>query len=76
MAATWTVTGQTYSDERQTDGTYMPVVEVSFVTTGDPPVRGTVAVPRALLATPADYADAVRIAIGNAVAAHDAVARL
>ncbi len=76
MATQYTITGQTYEDERQPDGTYMPVVEIAFTTTGTPPVKGTVAVPRALLATPAYFADAVRIAVGNAVQAHAAVQAL
>jgi hypothetical protein len=76
MSTQYAITGQTYTDERQPDGTYLPVVEVAFTTTGSPPVKGVVTVPRALLATPADYADAVRIAVGNAVASHAAVEKL
>lgn len=76
MADGYKVTRQTEGDELQPDGTYLPVIEVAFTTTSSPPVSGTVAVPKALASSPANFADAVRIAIESRVAAHGAVAAL
>lgn len=76
MAEGYNVTGQTYESERQVDGSYLPVVVVSFTTTGTPPVAGSVTVPRSLLTDKAAYAAKVQALIEQAVSAHNAVASL
>ena len=76
MAKDYSITGQTMGTERQPDGTYEPVVEVSYRTNGTPPVLGTVAVPQSLLKDRARYAETVRAAVEEAVGAHTAVAEL
>ena len=76
MAPGYSVTSQTEADEYQADGTYLPVIEVGFTTNGDPPVRGTVSVPKSIAADPSSFADAVKMAIEARVAAHAAVSKL
>ncbi len=76
MAQDYTVTGQKEAKERQSDGTFMDVVEVSFETTTTPPFKSTVAVPKTLLRDKVQYASTVKEAIEQAVVAHAAVAYL
>ena len=76
MANTYAVTGQTYDNVRQPDGTYLPVVTIAFVTKTEPPVAGSVQVPQSLLRDKAKYAETVQEAIEQAVGAHTAVANL
>ena len=70
------VTTQREADEYQPDGTYMPVIEVGYQTTAEPPVHGTVSVPRSIADDPQSYADAVKVAIEARVAAHHAASQL
>lgn len=76
MALGWTITTQTYTAVAEADGTYRPVVEVGFKTTGEHPVTGTVIVDRDLVAYPSRYAVAVREAVEAAVSSHSAAAEM
>jgi len=72
----YTVTSQSYSAERQEDGSYEPSVDVGFRTKTTPPVDGTVSVPRSLMSDAPAYAAAVHAKIMEAVRAHAAAAAL
>ena len=76
MAADYTVTGQTIESERAPDGTVTPVVKVAYTTHTEPPTKGHVTVPQALLADKDEYVSAVKAKIETAVAGHVAVAGL
>jgi len=76
MGKDYEVTGQHYTSAMQPDGTVEPIVEISFTTTGTPPVSGVVRVPQALLKDKARYAETVKAAIDEAVGAHNTVAGL
>ena len=76
MAADYTITGQTKSQQREPDCTYKPVVEVSYQTTTDPPIQGSVTVPAHLLKDKVKYVEAVQSAVEAEVASHQAVASL
>ena len=76
MAQDYDVTGVTYSTAREPDGSYVPVVEVSYSTTTTPVVQGTVTVPAAIVGEPRKYAEAVKAAIEAEVAGHKAVLAL
>ena len=76
MTPTYEITGQHYTQERNPDGTYAQVVEVSFTANTVPPTHGKVTVDQSLLKDKVAYAEAVKGAIETAVAAHGAVAEL
>ena len=76
MADKYSITGQTYENVRQPDGTYLPMVTVKFTTKTDPPVAGSVSVPQSLLRDKVKYAETVGAEIEQAVGAHEAVAGL
>ena len=70
------ITGQKTEVERTSDGSVTNVIRVDYETTTNPETRGYVTVPKTLLATPVDYAAAVKSAVEAAVAGHAAVAAL
>jgi len=76
VAQDYDVTGVTYSTSSEPDGSYIPIVEVSYTTKTTPAVQGTVTVPAALVPEPRKYAEAVKAAIEAEVAGHKAVLAL
>ena len=73
MAETYDVTGIQYSTARNSDGSYTPVVEVSYTTKTTPPVSGTVQVDASIVKDKAKYAAAVASAIEAETSGHTAV---
>ena len=73
MADKFTVTGITRGEARQPDGSYVPTVEVHYVTKSDPPIAGVVTMPASAMSDPIRYKADVAAAIAKEVAAHEAV---
>lgn len=76
MAEGYVITGQKKVTEQRSDGTYKPVIEVGYQTTGEPMVVGSVTVPAHLLKDKVAYVEAVKEAVEAEVASHNAVAGL
>ena len=76
MADKFTVTGITRGEARQPDGSYVPTVEVHYVTKTTPPIAGVVSMPADAMRDVARYKAAVAEAIHKEVAAHEAVLSL
>jgi hypothetical protein len=76
MSATYEITSQKLVQERQEDGTYLPMVEVAFTVNTTPPTQATITVPKALLADKVAFVEDVKAQVEKVAAAHHAVAAL